>query len=157
MRKRSFTKDGHHKEIQVGTVVHIAAADVDRAKTDVANITGVVVALEHVDECQQYRVASHAGVLKACYARHQLRPLKTPPGLLGLDVVLQGWRGMSMVGERACMRLASAVGGQGVVHCNCLGKCVTGRCACRRAKPPRACNSRCHPRNGTCKNTADDV
>ena len=43
MQKRAFTKDGHFKEISVGTVVQLGAADVDRAKTDVANITGIVV------------------------------------------------------------------------------------------------------------------
>ena len=155
MRKRAFTKDGHHQEISVGTVVQLAAADVDRAKTDVANITGVVVEHEHTEDCMQYRVAAHAGTLKACYARHQLRPLPTSPGLLGLDMVLQGWRSMPLVGERACMRLVSAVGGQGFVRCNCLGKCVTDRCACRKAK--RLCNSRCHPRNCACKNGADTV
>ena len=155
MQKRSIMNDGHNEDISVGTVVQLGAADVDRAKTDVVNITGIVVEHEHVGDCMQYRVAAHAGTLKACYARHQLRPLKTPAGLLGLDMVLQGWRTMPLVGERACMRLVSAVGGQGTVHCNCLGKCVTGRCACRKAK--RACNSRCHPRSCACKNTADNV
>ena len=117
MKKRAFTKDGHFTEISVGTVVQLGAADVDRAKTDVANITGVVVEHVHMEDSLQYRVAAHAGTLKTCYARHQLRALRTPPGLLGLDSVLQGWRLLPEVGERACMRLVSAVGGQGVVHC----------------------------------------
>uniref|UniRef100_A0A914QH12 Uncharacterized protein n=1 Tax=Panagrolaimus davidi TaxID=227884 RepID=A0A914QH12_9BILA len=36
----------------------------------------------------------------------------------------------------------SVVGGQGHVHCDCLMKCETKRCKCK--KEGRLCNSRCH-------------
>ena len=133
-----------------GDVVQIGAADVDRAKTDVANITGVVVEHEEQEGVLHYRVAAQAGVLKAVYARHQLKPLRQSAALLGLDAVLKVWKSLPQVGERSCMLLVSAVGGQGVVHCHCAGRCDTKRCACRYNN--RMCNSRCHVRNKVCKN-----
>ena len=150
MQKRAYRKDGHQTIVPVGTVVQLVAANVDRAKTDVANITAIVVEHVHTEELLQYRVAALARVLKGVYSRHQLKPLTTPPDLLGLDLVMTGWPRMPLVGERACMRVVSAVGGQGMVHCTCTGKCLTNRCACRKAK--RLCNSRCHRRSVSCRN-----
>ena len=106
-----------------------------------------------MEDVLHYRVAAHAGVLKAVYARHQLKPLAVAPALLGLEGVAVRWRSMKEVGERACMRLVSAVGGQGFVHCMCAGKCVSGKCACRKAK--RMCNSRCHPKSAICENVEE--
>ena len=154
MKSRAFRKDGHNVDIAIGTMVQMNAAEVDRAKTDVATITGVVVEHRHMEDVLHYRVAAHAGVLKALYARHQLKPLKTPLDLLGLDSVLDNWKTMPEVGERACMRLVSAVGGQGLLHCHCVGTCLTRRCSCRKAK--RLCNSRCHPRRSTCRNMEEE-
>ena len=57
--------------IDVGTVVQLAAADVDRAKTDVYNITGVVVEQVSMEGVLHYRVGAKPGVLKGVYARHQ--------------------------------------------------------------------------------------
>ena len=150
MKKRAWKKDGHHVSIDVGTVVQFGAADVDRAKTDVANVTAVVVEHVHVEGIMHYRLVAHAGRLKTVYARHQLKPLpKVGPALVGLGN-WRSWEHVHEVGERQCMRLCSAVGGQGFVHCHCLGACATNRCACKKAG--RACNSRCHPRNSSCTN-----
>jgi hypothetical protein len=146
----AMRKDGHFSSIDVGTVVQIAAKDVDRARTDVANITGVVVDHTHIDGVLHYRIAARAGLLKSVYARHQLKPLTVSPSLVGLQDILQSWPSLKNVGERACMRVVSAVGGQGLVHCNCAGRCVNERCKCWKTK--RLCNSRCHKRNKACRN-----
>ena len=151
MQKRAWTKDGTGVVLDVGTVVQIAAADVDRAKTDVANITAVVVKHVYLEDILHYRVASYAGVLKSLYTRYQLKAL---PGvrrdLVNLHVVFAMWETLPEVGERACMRLVSAVGGQGHVHCNCAGPCINGKCKCHMLK--RKCNSRCHKKNANCQN-----
>jgi hypothetical protein len=42
----------------------------------------------------------------------------------------------------------SVVGGQGHVHCDCLMKCQTKRCKCK--KEGRLCNSRCHNQRDCC-------
>ena len=67
MKSRAFRKDGHNVDIAIGTMVQMNAAEVDRAKTDVATITGVVVEHRHMEDVLHYRVAAHAGVLKALY------------------------------------------------------------------------------------------
>ena len=63
MKSRAFRKDGHNVDIAIGTMVQMNAAEVDRAKTDVATITGVVVEHRHMEDVLHYRVAAHAGVL----------------------------------------------------------------------------------------------
>lgn len=151
MQMRSWKKDGRGSIIDVGTVVQIAAAQVDRAKTDASNITAVVVAHEFLESIRHYRVASHAGTLKSLYSRDQLKPLPhVSPDLMKLADVLAMWETMPTVGERACMRVVSSVGGQGHVHCNCAGPCINGKCKCHTLK--RLCNSRCHRNNSKCKN-----
>ena len=99
MKKRAFTGDKHGEVINVGCVVQFGAAEVDRAKTDVTNITAVVV--EHVAPHEgdagaiMYRVAAAEGPLKGMYARYQLRPLPSvEPALVGLEGVLTTWYDM---------------------------------------------------------------
>lgn len=155
MKKRAFTGDKHGVVIDVGCVVQFGAADVDRAKTDVTNVTAVVV--EHVTPHEAdagaivYRVAAAEGPLKGLYARYQLRPLPTvKPAVVGLERVLATWRDMKPVGERTCMRAVSMAGGQGHVHCQCTSNCSSTRCTCRKLN--RRCNSRCHKNNKKCRN-----
>ena len=49
----------------------IFCSGVDRAKTDVYNITGVVVEQVSMEGVLHYRVGAKPGVLKGVYARHQ--------------------------------------------------------------------------------------
>lgn len=97
-----------------------------------------------------YRLACAAGVINTLYSRSYIRPLEIGAGLMGLQTALESWQGMPEVGLRTAMRVVSAVGGQGLVHCACKGDCLKGRCACLKAK--RKCNSRCHKGNKKCKN-----
>ena len=148
-------KDKRHEVIPVGTVVQLRATDVDRAKTDVYNITGVVLEHVHVEGVVHYTVGARPGVLAHMYSRHQLKALpNTPPRLLGLDTVIAQWKDapedVPRVGERKCMRLVSHTGGQGFLRCSCTGTCTTKRCACFKNK--RHCNSRCHKGNTRCAN-----
>ena len=155
MQERARKKDKCHVTIDVGTVVQLAAADVDRAKTDVYNITGVVVEQVSMEGVLHYRVGAKPGVLKGVYARHQLKPLfDTPPSILGLHEILSTWEDAPRVGERRCMRVVSHTGGQGFLKCSCTGSCTTKRCACFKNK--RICNSRCHKGNTRCANCHKD-
>ena len=142
-------------DIRVGQVVQLAAADVDRAKTDVYNITGVVVECVDVEGVVMYRVGATPGVLAGLYSRHQLKPLDTPPRILGLDPILSTWEVAPVVGERRCMRVVSHTGGQGFVRCECTGTCASKRCMCFKNK--RICNSRCHKGNRRCTNCAIEL
>ena len=136
-------------------MVQVAVNDVDRAKTDETNATLVVVEIIKKGKLGQeqedgYRLACAAGVINTLYPRSYIRPLEIGPGLMGLQTALESWKGMPKVGLRAAMRVVSAVGGQGLVHCSCKGDCLSGRCACLKAK--RKCNSRCHKSNKRCRN-----
>ena len=138
MKKRAAIRDGM-STIPIGTVVQLALDDVDRAKLDRTNATLVVV--EHVGT-ESYRVANRAGVYKDVVSRAYLTPLESTAALVGLDSVLQEWRGMPKVSIRKIAASLSVAGGQGLLHCSCKGSCQSNRCACFKAG--RKCNSRCH-------------
>ena len=70
--------------------------------------------------------------------------------MLGLQTALDSWQGMPTVGLRQAMRVVSAVGGQGLLHCACKGACNTAKCKCFKAG--RKCNSRCHKGSKNCCN-----
>lgn len=72
------------------------------------------------------------------------------PILMGLDAVLRNWRTMGTVGTRQFAACDSAVGGQGMLRCSCVGKCQTNKCSCFKAG--RFCNSRCHAGSVNCCN-----
>ena len=99
----------------------------------------------------KYRLACASGTIKTLYTRSYIQPLPgVSPEVMGLQIALDSWRGMPEVGLREAMRVVSAVGGQGLVHCSCKGECNTKRCACFKEK--RKCNSRCHKGNTQCRN-----
>lgn len=154
MQNYAAKNDGNvGAELPVGTIVSIPIQNVDRAKVDATCATCVIVEQVIVGETKmmKYRLACTAGVLKSLRARTNLRPIPhVTPELMGLDDALQNWRSMPEVGERACSRNLSAVGGQGLVHCLCRGKCDGLKCSCKKAG--RECNSRCHKNNSKCKN-----
>ena len=152
MQKRA--KGKHGGDVAVGTVVQVAVDDVDRAKTDDTNATLVVVEVVRTGTTEvedKYRLACAAGVIKTVYVRSYIDPLPgVSPEVMGLATALENWQGMPRVGLREAMRVVSAVGGQGLVHCSCMGECQNNRCACFKAK--RKCNSRCHKGNKRCCN-----
>lgn len=154
MSEKAAKKDGVGMVLPVGMVVAISIADVDRAKMDSTTATLVVVEVVHCGEVRaepKYRLACKDGVLKSLRTRSYVKPL---PGvnaeMMGLADALANWKSMPTVSERACSRLLSAVGGQGVVHCLCTGKCDNNKCSCFKAG--RECNSRCHKNNAHCCN-----
>ena len=76
MKRRAVAKQG---EIELGTVVRIAVADVDRARIDPSTLTLVVV--EKVETGQvfkemKYRLAGNKGYLKSLYTRNYLDVVK---------------------------------------------------------------------------------
>lgn len=92
-------------------------------------------------------------MIKNLYTRSYIEPLPgVSPAVMGLQIPLDNWRTQSypQVGLREAMRIVSAVGGQGLLHCSCKGECNNQRCACFKAK--RKCNSRCHKGSKRCCN-----
>lgn len=159
MRRRAAAADGRGPVLSVGQVVYFSIADVDRAKVDSTTATAVIVEVVWCGEKKnpeqvKYRLACRAGVLDTLRHRSYLKPLPphVTPTLLGLDDALLHWKSMKLVGERACARFLSSVGGQGLVHCACTGPCDSGKCKCFKAG--RECNSRCHKRSNRCVNTS---
>ena len=133
-------------------LVRVSVTDVDRARTDDPTLTCVVVEANAKGRAKVYTVACKAGVLKeryhAAYLDHV--PMMTPLAV-GLATVLAGWHGLPKdIALRAATRSQSMVGGQGMLHCACQGKCDTKKCKCKKAG--RECSSRCHKSNTQCTN-----
>ena len=157
MRKQSGVMEARAKKADggnynIGDVVKIPLVDVDRTKVDSAHIIGVVV---EVSKHGLYRVAFKNGVLQNLYTYHRLNPVTGVTNnrrIFGLEQSYQEWRGLNKITEREAARFDSSVGGQGMLKCNCKGKCDTRRCKCRNADPPRFCNSRYHKVNTQCQN-----
>lgn len=150
MKCNAKKKDKNNSVINIGDVVHIGLHKVDTTKVDPNKITGVVV---ETTTTGQFRVACENGVLKHTYPRHNIFPVPYVSNnreLVNLETAFQEWRGLPKIEERKAARHTSAVGGQGHVHCNCQGKCITARCKCRKAG--RVCNSRCHRTSKCCEN-----
>ena len=151
MKKQALSGAGG-KELAVGSVVRVSVTDVDRARTDDPTLTCVVVEANAKGRAKVYTVACKAGVLKeryhAAYLDHV--PMMTPLAV-GLATVLAGWHGLPKdIALRAATRSQSMVGGQGMLHCACQGKCDTKKCKCKKAG--RECSSRCHKSNTQCTN-----
>ncbi len=138
---------------EVGNVVKIAIADVDKAKTDSQTLTGVIV---QIDESRMMaRVAVHSGLLKNWYVCHKLSHVTGKDNnvaLLGLTEALIGWSTMSEISEQEASRNQSLVGGQGkgTVICNCKSACRTNMCSCFKAG--HRCSSACDRNNRKCTN-----
>jgi hypothetical protein len=155
MKARAITKSGVN-HFDVGNVGKVALADVDRAKTDPQNLTGVIVN----PKTMMARVVVKSGVPKNWYASHNLTHV-TGSGnnveLLGLNNALVGWSMMATITEREAARDQSMVGGQGKggVICSCKSACQTKACSC--FKEGRRCSLACHRNNHKCKNHDKDA
>jgi hypothetical protein len=142
----------------VGNVVKVALVDVDRPKTDLQNLTGVIVNVNL--KTMMARVVVKSGVLKNWYAYHKLTHV-TGSGnnieLLGLSNSLVGCSMMATITEREATQDKSMVGGQGKggVICSCKSACQTRACSC--FKEGRRCSSACHRNNHKCKNHDKDA
>ena len=65
MKKCVLEKVGEDKVCKVGEIVHVQLKDVDKAKADSGNLTGVIVQVDK--SCSQARVAVKSGLLKSWY------------------------------------------------------------------------------------------
>jgi hypothetical protein len=152
MKSNAIEKAGM-VHFDVGNVVKIALADVDKAKTDSQNLTGVIVNINR--NTMMARVAVKSGLLKNWYDYHKLAHVSGHGNdleLLGLNHAFIGWSMMNIISEREASRNESMVGGQGKggVTCNCKTACRTKLCSCYKAR--RKCNSACHRNNHKCTN-----
>ena len=146
MREDAIDKmGGVGKVFFIGEVVQVPVADVDKAKVDNSNLTGVIVEINAVR--MKARVVVTAGLLKPSYDYHKLSSVRAPGNnikLLGLEEAFVKWHKMKVVSEHEASRKESFVGGQGkgTVTCSCRGKCDSSKCKCFKAA--RICSSACH-------------
>jgi hypothetical protein len=149
MRRQAGGRDDTINVPPVGTVVLVAADRVDRGKCDHRTVPGVVL---HMTEHDNYHIGCIGGVLKDCLSREALRVEngKTPASY-GLENLLSvEWTSLKKISVREALANYSPVGGQGMIHCSCKGKCMENRCACKKGN--YLCNSRCHKSNTSCEN-----
>ncbi len=146
-------KKGVGKVFEVGEVVLVPLADVDKAKVDALNLTGIIVKIDI--NRMLVRVVLKSGLLKQCYSYHKLTCVVGKGNnieLLGLQEAHLGWATMKVISEQEASRNESLVGsqGKGDVTCNCKSACNSNSCSCFRAG--RICTSTCHRNISKCKN-----
>jgi hypothetical protein len=151
--KKVAMKKGFSKVFEIGEVVLVHLANVDKAKVDAQNLTGVIV---QIDTNRMLAwVVVKSGLLKQWYSYHKLTCVMGKGNnieSLGLQVAYLGWGLMKVISEWEASRNESLVGGQGKgdVTCNCKSACNSNHCSCFRAG--RICTSACHRNNSKCKN-----
>jgi hypothetical protein len=154
MREDAIDKmGGVGKIFFIGEVVRVPVANVDKAKVDNSNLTGVLVKINAVR--MKAHVVVKSGLLKPWYDYHKLSHVRAPGNnikLLGLEDAFVNWHKMKVVSEREASRKESFVGGQGkgTVICSCKGACDSNKCKC--FKEARICSSAYHRNNAKCKN-----
>jgi hypothetical protein len=134
-------------------VVLVPLANVDKAKVDAQNFTGIIVKID--TNRMLARVVVKFGLLKQWYSCHKLTRVVGKGNnieLLGLQEAYLGWGLMKVISEWEASRNESLVGGQGAgdATCNCKSACNSNRCSCFRAG--WICTSNCHRNNAKCKN-----
>ncbi len=146
------TKKGVGKIFEVGEVVLVPLADVDKAKVDAQNLTRVIVKID--TNRMLAWVVVKSSLLKQWYLYHKHTRVMGKGNkieLLGLQEAYLGWGLMKVISEWEVSRNESLVGGQGKgdVTCNCKLACNLNCCSCFRAG--RICSSACHRNNAKCK------
>ncbi len=112
--KKVAMKKSVGKVIEVGEVVLVPLANVDKAKVDAQNLTGVIVKLD--TNRMLARVVVKSGLLKQWYSCHKLTRAMGKGNnieLLGLQEAYLGWGLMKVIYEWEVSRNGSLVGGQG--------------------------------------------
>jgi hypothetical protein len=146
-------KKGVGKVFEVREVVLMPLADVNKAKMDAQNLTGVIVKIDI--NRMLVRIVVKSGLLKQWYSYHKLICVVGKGNnieLLGMQEAYLRWGLMKVISEWEASRNKSLVGGQGKgdVTCNCKMACNSNCCSCFRAG--RICTSACHRNNVKCKN-----
>jgi hypothetical protein len=119
-------KKGVGKVFEGGEVVLMPLANVDKAKVDAQNLTGVIVKIDI--NRMLARVVVKSDLLKQLYSYHKLTYVVGKGNnieLLGLQEAYLGWGLMKVISEREASRNESLVGsqGKGDVTCNCKSAC----------------------------------
>ncbi len=145
-------KKGVGKVFEVGEVVLVPLHNVDKAKVDAQNLTGVIVKID-INRMLAWVVVK-SGLLKQQHSYHKLTCVAGKGyniELSSLQEAYLGWATMKVISEREATRNESLVGGQskGDVTCNCNSACDSNRCSCFRAG--RICTSACNRNNAKCK------
>ncbi len=114
-------KNGVSKVFEVGEVILIPLHNVDEAKVDAQNLTGVIVRIDVSRMLAQ--VVVKTGLLKQWYSYHELTHVVGKGNtieLLGLQEAYLGWVTMKVISEQEASRNESLVCGQGKgdVTCN---------------------------------------
>jgi hypothetical protein len=141
--------------IKLGDIVLFPLDEVDRTKVDGGNLVGVIVSTNK--DKSTCREAVKCGVLKHAYSHHNVRIVPDASNnrlVMDLEEAFTDWRSLPSITEREAARHVSSVGGQGMVKCNCKGKCTSNSCACQKAG--RLCSLRCHRNNKCCLNNKEE-
>ena len=142
------SKQSTHDIIPVGTVVRIAAPDVDRARGDPTSIVAIIV---ETNRKGMYRLATKHGVITPMFFRASIDAVPNScAGNHNMESVLQNWNTLPKISVPTAVRRQSLFGGQGFLRCNCKGNCTGSRCKCKKAG--KLCGSRCHKKSLTCSN-----
>jgi hypothetical protein len=146
-------KKGVGKVFEVGEAVLVPLANVDKAKVDAQNLTGVIVKTD-INRMLAWVVVK-SGLLNQWYSYHKLTCVMGKGNnieLLGLQEAYLEWGLMKVISEGEASRNESLVGGQGKgdVTCNCKSACNSNRCSYFRAGG--ICTSASHRNNTKCKN-----
>jgi hypothetical protein len=129
--------------IKKGNVVLVPLDDVDRTKVDGGNLSGVVVSINKLNSI--CRVAEAQELLHRAYAYHALKLLPKASNDIDLNNLrdaYENYRSLPRLKEREAACFVSSVGGQGIVHCNCMSDCTKNTCLCKKAN--QLCSSHCH-------------
>lgn len=124
----------------VGDTVCLRIPAIDRSRIDFPNMLAIIMDL---DSNGLFKLGSKKGVISGRFERKEFDVCKNK--FLRLDDVPE-----KEICVRKYSQAVSMFGGQGHKHCNCVKKCDSNRCICKKSQ--EHCNSRCHPGNSTCKN-----
>jgi hypothetical protein len=105
-------KKGVDKVFEVGEMVLVPLANVDKAKVDAQNLTRVIVKID--TNRMLARVVAKSGLLKQWYSYHKLTRVVGKGNnieLLGLQEAYLGWGLMKVISEWEASRNESLVGG----------------------------------------------
>ncbi len=146
-------KKGVGKVFEVGEEVLVPLHDVNKAKVDAQNLTGVIVNID-INRMLAHVVVK-TGLLKQWYSYHELTPVVGMGNnieLLGLQEAYFRWVTMKVISEWKASRNEFLVGsqGKGDVTCKCKTACNSNCCSCFRAG--RVYTPACHRNNSKCKN-----
>ena len=131
-RKMKEMSNKQMPTVLIGQTVKVKIPEVDRSKVDARTLLAVVL---KVVDGEFYRLGTKAGTLSQLFTRNQFTLCEE--NFLKSAIIPE-----NEIGIRQAVSQLSLTGGQGLIRCDCLKKCITNRCKCRSKNV--LCNSRCH-------------